>query len=57
MTKVALIGAAAGLVGVAALALGYQAGRTDLTSAAPEMSTITAPRRTGLKSKGSCGII
>jgi protein-disulfide isomerase len=42
MTKVALVGAAAGLVGIAALALGYQAGRTDKVSAAPDMSTITA---------------
>ncbi|PSH62573.1 disulfide bond formation protein DsbA [Phyllobacterium brassicacearum] len=42
MTKVALIGAAAGLVGLAALALGYQAGRTDMAGAAPDMSTITA---------------
>ncbi len=36
MTKVALIGAAAGLVGLAALALGYQAGRTDVAGAAPD---------------------
>jgi protein-disulfide isomerase len=44
MTKVALIGAAAGLVGVAALALGYQAGRSDVVvaSTAPEMSSTTA---------------
>ena len=44
MTKVALIGAAAGIVGVAALALGYQAGRSDVVvaSAAPEMSSTTA---------------
>lgn len=42
MTKVALVGAAASLVGIAALALGYQAGRTDMVRAAPDLSTITA---------------
>ncbi len=42
MTKVALIGAAAGLVGIAALALGYQAGRSDVTSAVADMSVIPA---------------
>lgn len=43
MTKVALIGAAAGLVGVAALALGYQAGRSDTApSAVADMSVIPA---------------
>ncbi|MBZ9655629.1 DsbA family protein [Phyllobacterium lublinensis] len=42
MTKVALIGAAAGLVGLAALALGYQAGRTHVADAAPDTTTIPA---------------
>jgi protein-disulfide isomerase len=45
MTKVALLGAVAGLIGVAALALGYQAGRSGVTvaDAAPDASAITAP--------------
>lgn len=42
MTKVALVGAAAGLIGLAALGLGYQAGRTDMAGAAPDMSSTTA---------------
>lgn len=43
MTKVALIGAAAALLGVAALALGYQAGQSDVARAAPESVAIAAP--------------
>ncbi|MGH6859850.1 MAG: DsbA family protein [Phyllobacterium sp.] len=42
MTKVALIGAAAGLVGIAALALGYQAGRSDVATATPEAAIAAA---------------
>ncbi|MRG57358.1 thioredoxin domain-containing protein [Phyllobacterium sp. SYP-B3895] len=42
MAKVALIGAAAGLVSIAALALGYHAGRTDLMASAPDKTAVTA---------------
>ncbi|MHC1549308.1 DsbA family protein [Phyllobacterium sp. K27] len=43
MTKAPLIGIAAGLIGVGAVALGYQAGRSDVARAAPEPVTIAAP--------------
>ncbi len=42
MAKVALVGIAAGLVSLAALATGYQAGRTNVVASAPDTSAITA---------------
>jgi len=42
MAKVALIGATAGLVGLAALALGYQAGRMGVVISPPEETAETA---------------
>lgn len=43
MTKAPLIGIAAGLIGIAALALGYHAGQSDIAQATPEPATVAAP--------------